>query len=390
MSSANRAFGVFKESKDAGEYIYNKKSRATYCVANNCSPSIKVSSQSNKLLFNNSNKLSLYPCLNHINPANLNINLITRLNLNRALVIKDISNNVIPSTINTTSIPYLTYEIDPSGNLFGDSVCGIDNFKRFLRPRINLPGYIVISGSYEVSSDSFYNTIITFTNNSTMILYLQKEIHYLVVGGGGGGGSGFIGSNGGGGGGGGGGGVINSTALFTPDLYTIDIGIGGAGENVSTPAMPGSNGFSSSLISSLLNINAVGGYGGQANVDGGASGTPGSIGGIHYGGSGTIGGAGAGAGYTQSGGNGSVNISTNYGTTYGPGGGGGGGGSGSSTGGFGGNSNAGKGGNSFTNAGNGVINTGGGGGGGSEGANGSSFVSGGNGGSGVIILSFNA
>ena len=54
ITSANKTFGQFKESTDAGEYIYNKKARATYCVANKCAPSIKVYSEGDRLLFNKS------------------------------------------------------------------------------------------------------------------------------------------------------------------------------------------------------------------------------------------------------------------------------------------------------------------------------------------------
>jgi hypothetical protein len=136
-SSANRAFGEFKEPKDAGDHIHNKKARATYCVVNSCQPSIKVSSQQNKLLYRTSTKLSLYPCLNTINPANLNINLITHLDLSGVAVIKDLSNNQIPSTIKTSVIPYLNYAIDPSGSLFGNSPCGIYNFENYLKPNNN-------------------------------------------------------------------------------------------------------------------------------------------------------------------------------------------------------------------------------------------------------------
>ncbi len=137
ISSANRAFGEFKEPKDAGDYIHNKKARATYCVANSCQPSIKVYSESDRLLFNKSNQLSLYPCANGINTANLNINLITSLDLSGISVVKDMSNNTVPAVIDPNSIPYLRYEIDPSGNLFGNTVCGINNFTKLLVPNVN-------------------------------------------------------------------------------------------------------------------------------------------------------------------------------------------------------------------------------------------------------------
>jgi hypothetical protein len=139
-SSGKKAFGVFSEPKEAGDYIYNKKARASYCVANNCVPAVNVGSQGNLLLFNRSNRLSVYPCKNIINKSNLNINLITKLNLEDVPVIENMTNNNIPTSIvatnvanaSSTNYPYLTYNIDPSGNLFGNNVCGINNYLDYL------------------------------------------------------------------------------------------------------------------------------------------------------------------------------------------------------------------------------------------------------------------
>jgi len=47
-------------------------------------------------------------------------------------VIEDFSGNIVPSTINIISNPYLRYNIDPSGNLFGNTDCGINNFVKYL------------------------------------------------------------------------------------------------------------------------------------------------------------------------------------------------------------------------------------------------------------------
>lgn len=132
-SSANKAFGVFLRPQNAGDYIYNKKVKSTYCNANICTPSLTVGSESNYLLFKRANKLRVYPCLNSINKANLNINLITKLDLTGVPVIQDFSGNTVPSTINnTTAIPYLDYNIDPSGNLFGNTICGINNWEKYM------------------------------------------------------------------------------------------------------------------------------------------------------------------------------------------------------------------------------------------------------------------
>jgi len=384
ISSANRAFGGFKEPKDAGNYIYNKKARATYCVANKCAPSIKVDSQSHRLLFNKSNQLSLYPCANGINTANLNINLVTRLNLSGVSVIQDASSGAVPSTITLDSIPFLDYVIDPSGELFGNSVCGINNFIQLLTPNTQPSPYIIISGIYEITSDFTYNTIITFYGNSVIEFTKSINIDYIIVGGGGGGGySGSIK-----GGGGGGGQVL--TGFFNTEFETFDITIGKGG-NGATNSSAVQNGSNSSIISMTTTITAAGGLG-STGFNGGNSGA-GGAGGIYYDLSvnpppsyvnGTNGGGGAaGSGQPVSAGNGGLNsVNPNYG-----GGGGGGSGNGFIPGGIGvgGGGNGGNQTNPPSPAQNGSPNTGGGGGGGAL----LSMPIGGNGGSGVVIFSFN-
>jgi hypothetical protein len=131
-NSGNKAFGVFKESQEAGDYIHNKKAKATYCFANGCTTNVKVGSQSKKLLFDLSNKLIAYPCLNSIDKANLYINLITKLDLKDVHVIADFSGNTVPTSIDPNTYPYLTYNIDPSGNLFGNTVCGFNNYVNYM------------------------------------------------------------------------------------------------------------------------------------------------------------------------------------------------------------------------------------------------------------------
>ena len=391
-SSANRAFGEFNEPKDASEYLYNKKARSTYCVANKCHPSIKVYSESDRLLFNKSNQLSLYPCRGTINPASLNINLITRLNLSGVAVIKDMSNNITPSTINAGLIPYLNYEIDPNGNLFGNSICGINNFKYYLRPEINLSSNITINGNYLLSSDASYNTIITFIGNSSIKIIGDLIINYIAVGGGGGGGGGNAGGSPGGGGGGGGR-VLTGTIMTTIlSSYNIIIGNGGTPGQLQTTSTPSTNGGDGGLSQISSVTTAVGGFGGkssQNNGDGGNSGSGSGTGGTSPGGNGTNGGGGGGGAYSSSqvGGNGASSTTSAYfyGTIFGAGGGGGGGN----------NPVSGKGGNAFAGNGgrpgsDGIANYGGGGGGGGSG-NGvpGTYGSGGAGGSGVVIFLLN-
>ena len=124
-------FGALKESQDAGQYILNKTATTSFCAPNVCVPSRTVASQSSRLILRRANKIYFRRCQDPYNTANLNINLVTKLNLSGVPVIIDTSGNY-PTQLDVTSIPYLDYTIDPSGNLFGNTVCGADNFQNYL------------------------------------------------------------------------------------------------------------------------------------------------------------------------------------------------------------------------------------------------------------------
>ena len=130
--SANKAFGVFFESKDAGDYIYNKRAKATYCNTKISNSSPKIGTVNNYLLFKRSKKINDCPRLNSINNSNLNINLITKLELSDVAVLQDVSSNSVPATVSQNSIPFLDYNIDPSGSLFGNTICGINNWEKYM------------------------------------------------------------------------------------------------------------------------------------------------------------------------------------------------------------------------------------------------------------------
>jgi hypothetical protein len=129
---AKPAFGQINEPLEAGEYIQNKKTKHTFCTPNICHPNKNVYSQSNLLALKRNN-LAFNPCENSFNPAQLYSNLYSELDLSGNIpVISDLSGNTYPVSISTNVIPYLTYNIDPNGNLFGDTVCGINNFEQYI------------------------------------------------------------------------------------------------------------------------------------------------------------------------------------------------------------------------------------------------------------------
>ena len=409
--SGKSAFGQVNEPLEGGEYILNKKAKYTYCSPNICHPNKNVGSESNLLMLKKANTLKFNPFLSNFDKTSLYINLYTKLDLEGVCTISDLSGNC-PVAI-TTTVPYINptvpnfdkYVIDPSGNLFGNTTCGINNFTNYMVYNKICCNVYNATGFYTITQDSIYNTIITFTGNGTITFCSNISVNYIVVGGGGGGGSGetnpgYATSSGGGGGGG----VTYGTKNFSNITYNLLIGSGGIGG--STSGVSGTNGGPSYINNGTTNIvTANYGYGGQtgSSIDndiggnGGASGTAGSTGGAggyangYQGGlpsglPGTIGGAGGGACYFDGvGGFGSLNISVPiYGTDFGAGGGGG---SYDNIPGQAGNPNAGNGSSPGGTAGNGTANTGGGGGG--SGYSNTSAHPGGNGGSGVVILYFN-
>jgi hypothetical protein len=52
-------------------------------------------------------------------------------------IVEDLNTNTYPVFIDeNVTRPYLKYHIDPSGNLFGNSVCGINNFENYIVPNL--------------------------------------------------------------------------------------------------------------------------------------------------------------------------------------------------------------------------------------------------------------
>ena len=80
-SSAKPAFGSNKESMEAGDYILNKKKKILTCNSAKCIP------------------------ITNFNNYNLNINLVTKLDLANVSVIEDASGNICPTSIIYSEIP---------------------------------------------------------------------------------------------------------------------------------------------------------------------------------------------------------------------------------------------------------------------------------------------
>jgi hypothetical protein len=133
--SAKHAFAQVNKSIEASKYTYSKKNRYSFCKPDICHPNKNIGSQSNLLLLRAANTITFYPCSN-FDKNQLYINLYTKLDLSdlsgNIPVISDLSGNTFPVTITTSVIPFLKYNIDPSGVLFGNTPCGINNYLNYL------------------------------------------------------------------------------------------------------------------------------------------------------------------------------------------------------------------------------------------------------------------
>ena len=256
---------------------------------------------------------------------------------------------------------------------------------------------VIATGGTE-TIDGLYK-VHTFTSSGVFNVETAGDVEVLVVAGGGGGGSSA------GGGGGAGGLVYNSALAVTAQAYSVTVGDGGQGAQVTnTQGSKGSN----SVFSS---ITADGGGGGASiaqgsNRNGGSGGGGASYGSFTAGGTATSGqgnnGGSAEAGSTASGGGGGAGAAGQSGSGSTAGGGGvgvaysisgasvyyaGGGGSGGDNSTTGGNGGGGAGATGDSVGTNGTANTGGGGGG-ARNASSTDAAKGGNGGSGVVIVRY--
>jgi hypothetical protein len=144
-NSAKSSFMNVNESLDASEYIKGKKIRYSFCTPNICHPNKNINTESNLLLLKQANRMAYFPCSN-FEKTQLYANLYTKLDLSdlsgNTPVISDLSGNVFPATIDTNAVPYLTYNIDASGVLFGNSPCSIDNYLNYVTYDVSFNGLI--------------------------------------------------------------------------------------------------------------------------------------------------------------------------------------------------------------------------------------------------------
>jgi hypothetical protein len=139
----NVTFRKTREPNYASDYIYNKKSLMAYCIEKKDFNCKKWWNQGELFLYNNGQYLATYGKCSPYNTSNLGSNLYTKLDVSGVCVITDTSLNACSPKI--SAIPVLTsqsqplyyrYNIDPSGQLFGRSPCGVNNYTIFMTPSL--------------------------------------------------------------------------------------------------------------------------------------------------------------------------------------------------------------------------------------------------------------
>jgi len=137
--SAKPTFGTLKENLYQSDYISRKKAQFTYCqVPSYCNKITSVSSYSQYNSYNLGRYArSLKTCnVIPINKGNLVMGQYTKLDLKHVCTVASGTSQcgepVIIKPTTATEPFYLTYTIDPNGELFGDSQCGELNYTKYM------------------------------------------------------------------------------------------------------------------------------------------------------------------------------------------------------------------------------------------------------------------
>lgn len=126
-SNGNSAFGKASGLLNGSDYISNKKAKyINYLYGNK-----NVYSQSNVLMQKKASLLKYNPFVN-FNKSNLYSNLYTKLDLLEVCTVSDINSGCKVEINGTVPLEDLyEYNIDPCGNLFGNTTCDINNFVNY-------------------------------------------------------------------------------------------------------------------------------------------------------------------------------------------------------------------------------------------------------------------
>ena len=136
-----KCFGTIRKNNYASDYTNKLTGEIIYCNAvKHCNQIAKANSYEEKNLYNN----ALYFNCPAINKTNLVAGLYTKADLNDVTTVCNINNiccqglpyeacSIPNTTIQLTNTPfYEFYKIDPKGRLFGNTKCGVNNYRNYM------------------------------------------------------------------------------------------------------------------------------------------------------------------------------------------------------------------------------------------------------------------
>lgn len=128
---AKPTFGTIRPLLYASDYLLQKKAKTLFAInKNKQKPNQNKNSYANRYLY-----FPQFQYLPKLNRGNLIYGLYSTENLNGVTTVGIEQTDEQTQTINPNSIPYYDYyTIDPKGQLFGNSQCGINNFVYYAEP----------------------------------------------------------------------------------------------------------------------------------------------------------------------------------------------------------------------------------------------------------------
>ena len=131
FNSAITSFERIQPIISSSDYLKNKKSKLTYCKANNCTKLTQASSYDQMNLFNNGQYLESVagdPLLVGNYKSGLISTLYTAMDLTGVLIVTDLIDNEA-TCIDISLIPfYENYSIDYNSTMFGNTPCSLNNY----------------------------------------------------------------------------------------------------------------------------------------------------------------------------------------------------------------------------------------------------------------------
>lgn len=135
--SAKPTFDSLTQQLDSSEYTKKIKNKTILCGINYCQKPKNINwrfnSQQNYLNAYQLEVIKSAGIFGDYNKLNLETNLLTYLDLSNVCVIENSKTEICPTTIDLNVVPYLTYTIDPNGQLFGNTYCGANNYLNYLK-----------------------------------------------------------------------------------------------------------------------------------------------------------------------------------------------------------------------------------------------------------------